>query len=119
AAEAPEHATSARTALTAKQPDEEPNEQDRREEAEQQCAPQRPARVRSLGVDHDLLAVEQRCELGRIDEGGDLCLELRHLHRLGVAWRVVARFPLQLALDRVLLRADLADVAGLDLVDEE
>ena len=64
-------------------------------------------------------SVEQPRELSGIDEGGDLGLELRDLHRLGVAGRVVARLALQLALDRVLLRADLLDVAGLDLVDEE
>ena len=64
-------------------------------------------------------SVEQLCELSRIDEGGNLGLELRDLHGLGVAGRVVGRLAFQLALDRVLLRADLLDVAGLDLVDEE
>ena len=63
--------------------------------------------------------VEQPGQLGGVDEGGDLGLELRDLHRLGVAGRVVARLLLQLALDRVLLRGDLLDVAGLDLLDEE
>ena len=58
-------------------------------------------------------------ELSGIDEGRDLGLELGDLHGLGVAGRVVARLALQLALDRVLLRADLLHVAGLDLVDEE
>ena len=119
AAEAAEHATPARPGLAAQQPDEERHQQDRREEAEQQRAPQRSAGVRRLGVDHDLLAGEQRRQLSGIDEGGDLGLELRDLHRLGVAGRVVACLPLQLALDRVLLRADLLHVAGLDLVDEE
>ena len=56
--------------------------------------------------------LEQLRDLRRIDEGRHLGLELRDLHGLGLAGRVVGRFPLQLALDRVLPRADLADVAG-------
>src|SRR6185295_1034794 len=88
-------------------------------EAEQQRAPEGPASVRRLGVDHDFLPVEQRRELRGIDEGGYLGLELGDLHGLAVTGRVVARLPLQLALDGVLLRADLLDIAGPDLVDEE
>ena len=50
---------------------------------------------------------------------GTSVLNFVDLHRLGIAGWVVACLALQLALDRVLLRADLLDVAGLDLVDEE
>ena len=63
-------------------------------------------------------SVDQRRQLRAVDERGDLRLEARDVDRLGVAGRVVARLALELAVDRVL-RGDLLDVAGLQLVDEE
>ena len=120
AAEAAEHAAASRPRLAAEHPDEEPHQQDRRQEAEQERGPQRPALVGRLGVDDDVLVRSSSLvSCGGIDEVGDLGLEPRDRHRLGVAGRVVGRLALQLALDRVLLRADLLDVAGLHLVDEE
>ena len=58
-------------------------------------------------------------QLGWVDERGDLGLEPGDRDRLGVARRVEGRLALQLALDGVRPRADLLDVAGLHLVDEE
>ena len=119
AAEAAEHAAPSRPHLATEEPDEEPHEQERREEAEQERGQQRATRVRRLRVDYHVLVGEQRGELGGIDERGDLGLEALHRHGVRVAGRVVRRLGLQLALDRVLLRADLLNVAGLDLIDEE
>ncbi len=72
-----------------------------------------------LGVDRHARLGEDVGELAVIDERGDLRLELRHLERLVVAGRVVVGLVLELPLDRVALRADLADVLRLDLVEEE
>ena len=102
AAEAAEHAAAARPALAAEDPDEERHEQDRREEAEQQRAQSDRPVSGGSALTTTFSLVEQPGELSGIDEGGDLGLEVRDLHRLGVAGRVVGRFLLQLALDRVL-----------------
>ncbi len=120
AAEATENAARSRPHLAAREPDEEGDQQDRREEAEQERPQERAAGVRRLGVDDDVPLVEQLGDLSGIDERGDLGLEFR-VHRYGfvIARRVVGRLVLQLSLDRVLLRADLLDVPGLDLVGEE
>ena len=57
--------------------------------------------------------------IGGVDERGDLGLEPGDRYRLGVARRVEGRLAVQLALDGVGPRADLLDVSGPHLVDEE
>jgi len=118
-AEAAKHAAASAPELATRQPDEERDDEECREEAEQGRDPQRPARVGWLGVDDDVLPVEEVGELSGGDERGNLGLEAGDRHGLGIAGWVIGRLALQIAFDRVLLRADLVDVAGLDLVEEE
>jgi hypothetical protein len=104
--------------LPAHQPDEEPDEQDRRAEAEEQGRQERAAAVGRLGVDHDAAALELLGQVGRVDERGDLGLE--EVDLLGLApGRREARLLLEIALDRLPARGDLLHVAGLDLLQEE
>ena len=119
AAEAAEDAAPSRSGLAAGDPDEEADDEQPRQEAEDEGPEDRAAGIRRLGVDRHARLGEDVGELGVIDERGDLGLELVDLEGLVTAGRVVARLVLQLPLDRVALRADLADVLRLDLVDEE
>ena len=59
-------------ARPAEQPEQEEDEEDRRPEAEQQRLPPRRAPFERLGVDRDVVLLEQLGELVRVGEGGDL-----------------------------------------------
>jgi hypothetical protein len=118
-AERPEDAPTTPAQLTAGEPHQAANEQQRRREAEEEAEPERSALVRRLCVDHDVLLAEQLGQRGGVDERRHLRLELVDLPRLGVSYRVVGRLALQVAVDRVLARGDLLHVAGLHLLEEE
>jgi hypothetical protein len=75
-AEASEDPAPTRPRLATEQPDEEPDQEDRRQKAEHERDQQRPALVGRLGVDDHILLGEQPGELGWVDERGDLGLEL-------------------------------------------
>ena len=89
------------------------HDQQPRHDAQQQVHPERPPAVRRLGVDDHVLAGDQPRQLRPVDEGRNLRLEQRDVDRLGAAGRVVPDGALELAVDRVLERADRLDVAGL------
>jgi hypothetical protein len=105
--------------LSTEDPDEEPDQQDRRQKAQHERRPHRPALIGRLGVDHHVLVGEQPGQLGRVDERGDFGLEPGDSDRVSVTRRVEGRLAPQLALDGVRPRADLLDIAGLHLIDKE
>jgi hypothetical protein len=93
------------------EPDEQPDEQDRRAEAEQDRLEQRALAGR-LGADDHVVLLEQLGELLVVREGGELGLEL--LGRLVLVGEVL----LELALHGVPAGRDLLDVPRPHLVEE-
>ncbi len=98
----------------AHQQNEQPDEQDRRPEADEQVLPPGDAAGERLRVHDDLLLLEQVRQRLRVGERGDLGLEVGR--GLGA---LVARRLLEHALDRRALRGDRDDAARLHLVEEE
>src|SRR3954447_15527262 len=119
APEAAQDAPGAAARLPAHEPDEQADEQDRRAEAEEQRREERAAAVDRLGVDDDALGLELLGQVRRVDERRDLGLEEVDAGRLLLARRREVGLLLEVALDRLALRGDLLDVAGLDLLEKE
>ncbi len=98
----------------AEQPEQEEDEENRRPEAEQQRLPPRRAPFERLGVDGDVVLLEELGQLVGVCEGGNLRPESRRRLRL------FERHPLlEGALDVRPLGRDLLDVGRLHLLQEE
>src|SRR6476646_11162835 len=104
-----------RGCLAARDPDEEPDEQESGGETQEQARQERAPGVGRLRVDDDLLVADQLGQAGAVDERRDLGLEQVHLDRLLVAGRVVLRLLDQLALNRLAARGDLQHVVLVQL----
>ena len=119
-AEGPEHAATAPAQLTAGEPHQAADEQQRRREAEEEAEPERSARVRRLCVDHDVLARRAAGSARRVSMNVGTCVLNLSISR-GLASPGGSYFALllQVAVDRVLARGDLLHVAGLHLLEEE
>ena len=114
-ARAPERAEDVlHAACTPEQPEQQEDEQDRRPEAEQERLPPRCAGIERLGVDDDVVLLQQLRQLVGIGERGDLRSESSR--RLRVLER---RLFLERALDVRPFGRDLVDVAHSHLLQEE
>ena len=96
---------------------EQPDEQQRWQQAEEQRREHRPALVRRLRVHHHALLREQLVEPIRVRERRNLGVEVRR-RLLVLVVRRVAQRPPQLPLHRRTLGGDLLDVARPDLLQE-
>ena len=117
AAEIPERAHSPAGRRPPREQHEQPDDQQRRAEAEQDLGQQRrPLRGR-LRVDLNPLRLQQCRQRGVVPKRRHLGREQRRRGRLGVGRRV-ADLGRERAVDRVALRGDRLHLAGLDLLEE-
>ena len=98
----------------AEEPEEQEDEQDRRPESEQQRLPPGRARLERLGVDRDVVLLEQLGELVGVGERGNLRSEPRRRLRV-----LEGHVLLERPLDVRALGRDLLDVARPHLLQEE
>ena len=97
-------------ARAAHNPEQKPDEQDRRPESEQHVLPPRCARVQRLRVHDHALALEEPGEGIVVREGGNLRSKTRRRLRADVA-HLLREGPL----DRGAFRCDLGDVSGREV----
>ena len=119
AAERPERAAGPAARRPAREEDEQRDDQQRRSEADEQRVEEPAALVDRLGLDGDVVVLQQRRELVGVGERRDLGLEAVGRDRAAVARRVVVDALDEAPGDLLALGGDLLDVVLGDLVEEE